>query len=89
MEIREQPGEPGHSHVTAVWARDGAGPGGTRWNVVQLVEAVRAGERFHVGEPGRGSAALRPAVCGRCRAITIVSDPPEALARMPACGDDD
>jgi hypothetical protein len=85
VEIREGAGERGHAHVTAVMTRDGGGPA-RRWSIVQLVEAMRAGERFGVGESS-GAATLRPAVCGRCPMLTIVSDPPDALARLPACGD--
>jgi hypothetical protein len=86
VEIREGTGERGHAHVAAVVARSAAGTEARRWSVVQLVEAIRAGERFGVGESGR-VASLRPAVCGRCPMLTVVSEPPEALARLPACGD--
>ena len=86
VEIREGAGKRGHSHVTAVVARSAAATEGRRWSIVQLVEAMRAGERFGVGESS-GAATLRPAVCGRCPMLTIVSDPPDALARLPACGD--
>ena len=85
VEIREGAGERGHAHVTAVVARSAGGPA-RRWSVVQLVEATRGGERFGIGESGR-EATLRPAVCARCPMLTIVSEPPEALARVPDCGD--
>ncbi len=86
MEIRGWPGDGGHAHVTALMTRDAAGTETRRWSVVELVDAVRAGEQFGAGEAS-GSATVRPAVCSRCPMLTIVSDPPEALARLPACDD--
>lgn len=86
VEIREASGDRGHTHVSALFARTVGGSEPKRWSVVQLVDAVRAGERFEVGEAG-GVSSLRPAVCGRCPMLTVASDPPDALARMPACDD--
>ena len=86
VEIRERSGDRDHTHVTAVLVRPAAGAEARRWSVVQLVDAIRAGERFEVGEAS-GVAGLRPAVCGCCPMLTIVSDPPEALARLSTCDD--
>lgn len=70
----------GHRHVTAVQTRDPDGVE-TRWRVVEVIAAIRDGERFVVGEDGRGvQTLLEPAICPRCPTITLMTDPEDATA---------
>ena len=61
----------GHHHVGGIDTVDPDG-GETHWTLVQVVSAVRDGERFVMGgaEGGR-TADLEPAVCPRCRLVTL------------------
>lgn len=61
----------GHQHVTAIETTDPDG-GETRWSLVQVIEAVRNGERF-VSEatPGGQGIELGPLVCPRCSVATL------------------
>lgn len=61
----------GHHHVTAIETSDPDG-GETRWSLVQVIEAVRSGERFVSAETpdGRGTE-LGPMVCPRCSIATL------------------
>jgi hypothetical protein len=62
---------PGHDHVTAVETRDPDG-GTTRWRSIDVIAAIRGGERFVVEEDGddRGSI-LEPALCLVCPRATV------------------
>jgi hypothetical protein len=65
----------GHSHVLGLATRDPDG-GETHWTLVQVISAIRDGERFVVGEdPGDQSAAVEPTVCPRCPMATLVVGP--------------
>jgi hypothetical protein len=69
----------GHQHVSFVETRDPDG-GQTRWTTVQVIAAVRDGERFVVADDGQGGEMLlEPAVCTRCPTVTLAVDP-----RVPA-----
>jgi hypothetical protein len=60
--------EPGHSHVVAAETQDGdAAP--RRWRLVEIVEAVRLGERFVLVT----GAELEPTVCDRCARVTVAA----------------
>lgn len=62
----------GHSHVIGLATRDPDG-GETRWTLVQVIAAIRDGERFVVGEdPDDQAAAIEPTVCSRCPMATLV-----------------
>jgi hypothetical protein len=58
----------GHDHVIAVETRDPDG-GQTRWATVEVIAAVREGERFTVGD--EPAASLEPAVCRACANVTL------------------
>ena len=61
----------GHHHVGGVDTVDPDG-GETHWTLVQVVSAVRDGERFVMGgTQGGRTADLEPAVCPRCRLVTL------------------
>lgn len=60
-----------HHHVSGVDTVDPDG-GETHWTLVQVVAAVRDGERFVMGRAQGGQAAdLEPSVCPRCRLVTL------------------
>lgn len=62
----------GHSHVLGLATRDPDG-GETHWTLVQVISAIRDGERFVVGEdPDDQAAAIEPTVCPRCPMATLV-----------------
>ena len=62
----------GHSHVIGLATRDPDG-GETHWTLVQVIAAIRDGERFVVGEdPDDQAAAIEPTVCPRCPMATLV-----------------
>lgn len=62
----------GHSHVLGLATRDPDG-GETHWTLVQVIAAIRDGERFVVGEdPDDQGAAIEPTVCPRCPMATLV-----------------
>lgn len=68
----------GHRHVTFVETRDPDG-GQTRWSCVQVIAAIRDGERFVVAEDGHGQLTLlEPALCPMCSFATLVTDPADA-----------
>ena len=68
--------------MTAVQTRDPDGVE-TRWRVVEVIAAIRDGERFVVGEDGRGvQTLLEPAICPRCPTITLMTDPADATAAI-------
>jgi hypothetical protein len=72
-------GADGHTHVSYVETRDPDG-GQTRWSTVQVIAAVRDGERFVVADDGRGGqTVLEPAICSHCSTVTLAVD-----ARGPA-----
>jgi len=82
MDARLQAG--GHHHVTFIETRDPDG-GRSRWSCVQVIAAIRDGERFVVAEDGQGQVTLlEPGLCPRCPFVTLLVDPPEV---QPApCG---
>jgi hypothetical protein len=66
----------GHSHVIGLATRDPDG-GETHWTLVQVIAAIRDGERFVVGEdPDDQAAAIEPTVCPRCPMATLVVGTP-------------
>ena len=61
----------GHHHVSGVDTVDPDG-GETHWTLVQVIAAVREGERFVTGGGQRGQAEdLEPSVCPRCRLVSL------------------
>jgi hypothetical protein len=61
----------GHEHVEHVVTRDPDG-GETRWAWVEVVGAVRAGERFVItGGNAQTETVLEPSVCPVCPAATL------------------
>ena len=62
----------GHDHVVAVETRDPDG-GQTRWVTVEVIAAVRDGERFVVD--GGRQTALEPAICPGCATVTLSVGP--------------
>lgn len=74
----------GHLHVTAVETIDPDG-GTTRWSLVQVIEAVRAGERFTLREGAGEPAEITPTVCPRCSVATVGVE--GAWQRLPICQD--
>lgn len=75
----------GHLHVTSIETSDPDG-GTTRWSLVQVIEAVRDGERFILREGDDGQAAeLGPTVCPRCSVATLALDPSAPWLRLPIC----
>jgi hypothetical protein len=68
-----------HDHVRVIETRDPDG-GRTRWATVEVIAAVREGERFTVGEGGAGS--LEPGICPACASVTLVA---AGGVEVPAC----
>jgi hypothetical protein len=66
---RENSAGKGHDHVIAVETRDPDG-GQTRWATVEVIAAVREGERFTVGD--EPTASLEPAICPACANVTLL-----------------
>ena len=61
----------GHEHVSYVETLDPDG-GQTRWTAVDLINAIRAGERFVVTIGGAATGAiLEPAICPVCPLVTL------------------
>jgi hypothetical protein len=61
----------GHDHVTAIETRDPDG-GTTRWRSIDVIAAIRAGERFVVEEDGQDrESVLEPALCLVCPRATV------------------
>ena len=61
----------GHEHVASVETLDPDG-GQTRWTAVELINAIRAGERFVVTIGGAATGAtLEPAICPVCPLVTV------------------
>ena len=61
----------GHEHVAYVETLDPDG-GQTRWTAVELITAIRAGERFVVTIGGAATGAtLEPAICPVCPLVTL------------------
>ena len=66
----------GHSHVLGLATRDPDG-GEAHWTLVQVISAIRDGERFVVGEdPNDQGAAIEPTVCPQCPNATLVVGTP-------------
>ncbi|HET7646310.1 MAG TPA: hypothetical protein VFM03_07470 [Candidatus Limnocylindria bacterium] len=59
----------GHDHVLFVETRDPDG-GQTRWRCVDVIAAMRDGERFVLGE-GEDRRQLEPALCTACAFATV------------------
>ena len=73
----------GHDHVAAIETRDPDG-GSTRWTAIDVIAAIRDGERFVVSDDGRGEEALlEPGICPACSRVTLVVDP--TVTRPAAC----
>ena len=61
----------GHDHVIEIETGDPDGVT-TRWSVIEVIDAVRSGERFVVEGDGSGpDSVLEPAVCPVCRRVTL------------------
>lgn len=72
----------GHDHVTAIETRDPDG-GSTTWRAIDVIDAIRGGERFVVESDARGDESiLEPAVCPKCPRATVkvvvAGEPPAA-----------
>jgi hypothetical protein len=68
----------GHSHVVGLSTRDPDG-GETRWTLVQVIAAIRDGERFVVGrDTDERAAVMEPAICPQCPMSTLVVETPAA-----------
>jgi hypothetical protein len=77
----------GHLHVTAVETSDPDG-GVTQWSLVQVIEAVRAGDRFVLRDGTAADAVeLGPTVCPRCQVATLAVGRSASLHRLPVCPD--
>ena len=76
LEVDREAGE-GHEHVAAIETRDPDG-GQTRWTTVQVIAAVREGERFVVGDSDDAPTSLEPAGCPRCSTATLKVSPGDA-----------
>ena len=63
----------GHEHVRFVDTVDPDG-GQTRWTAIDVIAAIRAGERFVVGRGGPESS-LVPSVCPVCPVVTLDVEP--------------
>lgn len=59
----------GHDHVLSIDTRDPDG-GQTRWRCVDVIAAMRDGERFVLGEGG-DRRQLEPALCPVCAFATV------------------
>jgi len=73
----------GHYHVVAIETSDPDG-GVTRWSLIQVISAVRDGERFKL-DAGDGVQAveLEPAVCPRCSMATLTPAGPSDAGVEP------
>lgn len=61
----------GHEHVAYVETLDPDG-GETRWTAVEVINAIRGGERFVVTIGGADSGAiLQPTICPVCPLVTL------------------
>jgi hypothetical protein len=61
----------GHEHVSYVETLDPDG-GLTRWTALELINAIRGGERFVVTIGGAATGAiLEPAICPVCPLVTL------------------
>lgn len=61
----------GHEHVAYVDTLDPDG-GQTRWTAVELINAIRGGERFVVTIGGTATGAtLEPSICPVCPLVTL------------------
>jgi hypothetical protein len=61
----------GHDHVTAIETRDPDG-GTTRWRSIDVIAAIRGGERFVVEDDGHGrESILEPSLCLVCPRVTV------------------
>jgi hypothetical protein len=75
----------GHLHVVAIETSDPDG-GETRWSLVQVIEAVRDGERFILPQGDGGQPAeLGPTVCPRCAMATLSFDVPDIDVSVMPC----
>jgi hypothetical protein len=63
----------GHNHVVAIETQDPDG-GQTRWSTVQVIAALREGERFVVGDE-QARASLERAVCPDCGTVSLKVPP--------------
>ena len=73
-----------HPHVVALETK-GVGGRALRWTVVHVIEAIRDGALFVVGDGGDQPMVLEPAVCPSCRRATLVTHPAAGLRELPAC----
>ena len=77
----------GHLHVTAVETSDPDG-GVTHWSLVQVIEAMRGGERFVLRERTAADAVeLHPTVCPRCQVATLAQGRSASILSLPVCPD--
>lgn len=70
------PRGPQHTHVAAVGTATQPDGPTRRWTMVELVNAMRLGERFYTGSRSSGRrAAIEPQVCPECGVVTVRSAP--------------
>lgn len=75
----------GHRHVVEVRTDDPDG-GETRWTLVEVIAAIRDGERFMLGGDARGQAvAIEPTVCPRCHVTTLAVTYSDLERRFTPC----
>lgn len=71
LETEPAAGSDDHRHVVALETVDAAGRT-FRWTLVQVIAAMRDGERFVLGGSTAGqAAALEPTVCPHCSRATL------------------
>ena len=81
--IEDPEASDGHDHVAAVETRDPDG-GTTLWSPVDVISAIRQGDRFVLeGGDGGSQPRLEPGVCPACALVTLTVDPP--ASRPAAC----
>lgn len=59
-----------HLHVAALETREGDGTG-RRWGLVDIVTAMRHGDRFLAGTEARDGPQFEPMVCPSCGVVTL------------------
>ena len=68
----------GHDHVAAIETRDPDG-GSTRWTAVDVISAIRDGERFVMERSDARDVELEPALCSECPRATVKASAGDSL----------
>jgi hypothetical protein len=71
-----------HPHVIRIDTLEDGGRR-RRWSVIDVIVAVRRGERFFMGS----GIDVRPIVCRRCPMVTLATEPAEELLALERCAD--